>query len=372
MKRAAKRAIKKLEDYKQEHSPQMELFQIVATEGREYSNTIELYDFIPKYHWGNVTRINDQFLPSFERSFVYRGTEYSARIMPARIKDKDGIERDYYPSSREELVEDALRKLACEGRGLILDDEAGVVFTLYELQKELESRGHGYNLNEIKEALLICARTQIELRTQSESGKLQTELESSLFETVGLQTREDWKGHGEKSKAFVRFNFLVTRSIKNGTFRPINYEKGMSFKSVIARQLFKRLSHHYTQASLEKKDRYAILLSTIIRDFGLSTNQSMRDQWQQVKTALEKLEAADVVLSFERTPVYDPKRKGKIADAKITITPHPRFTSEMKKYNNISRQVRTSLPQDVLAGQGQELRRISLEQARTIVDRAKH
>lgn len=371
MKRAAKQAIKKLEEYRQEKVVQMELFHLVAAEGKQYSNTIELYDFIPKYYWGNVTRINDQFLPSFERSFVFRGTEYSARIMPARIKDRDGIERDYYPSSREELVEDALRKLACEGRGLMLDDEAGVVFTLYELQSELESRGHGYNLNQIKEALLICARTKIELRTESEGGKLKTELESSLFETVGLQTRDDWKGHGEKSKAFVRFNFLVTRSIKNGTFRPINYEKGMSFKSVVARQLFKRLSHHYTQASLEKNYAYAIMLSTIVRDFGLSTNQHVRDNWQQVKTALEKLKAADVILNYKRTPVYDPQRKGKIIDAKIAITPHPRFISEMKKYNNISRQVRMNLPADVLAEQGKEMRAAVVGQAQGLLNTAK-
>jgi hypothetical protein len=363
MKRAAKQVIKKLEEYKQEKVTQMELFQLVTTEGQEYSNTIELYDFIPKYHWGNVTRLNDQFLESLERTFVYRGREYTAIIAPARIKDKDGVVRDYFPSQREELVEDALRKLACEGRGLMLDDEAGVVFTLYELQKELESKGHGYNTNEIKEALLICARTHIELRAEGEGGKLKTELESNVFETVGLQTREDWKGHGEKSKAFVRFNFLVTRSIKNGTFRPINYEKGMSFKSVIARQLFKRLSHNYTQASLEKKDKYSILLSTLIRDFGLSTNQPLRVSWQQVKAALEKLEEADVILSFERTPVSDPKRKGKIADAKITITPHPRFISEMKKYNNISRQVRSGLPDAILAEQHEQTRAAAIAQA---------
>ena len=41
----------------------------------------------------------------------------------------------------------------------------------------------------------------------------------------------------------------------------------MSYKTVTARQLHKRMAHHYTQASLS--EHYTIMLTTIIRDFGL-------------------------------------------------------------------------------------------------------
>ena len=72
---------------------------------------------------------------------------------------------------------------------------------------------------------MICARTNITVT--SEDGN--SVLVSNLFETVGLQTRENWKGTGQKSRAFVRFNALVSKSIKSRTFRQINYEKVMSY-----------------------------------------------------------------------------------------------------------------------------------------------
>ncbi len=93
-------------------------------------------------------------------------------------------------------------------------------------------------------------------------------LASSIFDTIGLQTREDWEGQGEKTKAFVRFNAMVTISIRRRTFRQFNYEISMSYQNVISRQLHKRISHHFTQAGFIKP--FTILLSTVIRDFGLT------------------------------------------------------------------------------------------------------
>lgn len=36
------------------------------------------------------------------------------------------------------------------------------MFTLYKLQKELSKMGHGYNLNEIKEAIQVCRGATLE------------------------------------------------------------------------------------------------------------------------------------------------------------------------------------------------------------------
>ena len=83
MNRAAKKAEKKLEEYKQTSPAQMALFQIATQEDGRYSNTIELYDGIPKYFWGKAERINGQFLEPIEREFSYRGNDYTVRITPA-------------------------------------------------------------------------------------------------------------------------------------------------------------------------------------------------------------------------------------------------------------------------------------------------
>jgi len=337
MKKQSEQAIKKLEEYRQTQPEQMILFQLTASpEERRYSNTIELYDAIPKYHWGNAERIHGEFLRNLDRDFEHRGTRYKVTISPAKLRGRDGREKDYYPSQREELVEDALRKLACDGKGVFLDDHAGVVFSLYELQQELKRMGHGYNIAEIKDALMICAKASMELTTDDGTAVVV----SNLFETLGVQTREDRRSGGAKSKSFVRFNLLVTLSIKNQTFRRIDYEKCMAYRSVIARRLHKRMSHHYTQASMAHP--YTILLSTIIRDFGIKEYDHIRVNLFKVQEALEEMKEQEVINDFKVEKIYSKERKNKIADAKFTLLPHLSFVQDMIGANARQKRLRPS------------------------------
>ena len=152
-----------------------------ATTAESYSNTIELYDAIPKYiaH----PRVHGAKL---ERDFVHRGTAYTVQIWPAHFEARDRSEKKCYPSYREELVEEALRKLACDRlNGIYLDDEAGVRFTLYELKKELRSRGHDINLQSLIESLNICNR--VVLSVCHADGKVM--LQSAIFPVLLLGTQ---------------------------------------------------------------------------------------------------------------------------------------------------------------------------------------
>lgn len=320
--------VKRFEDYARSRPDQMSFFELIQPQQRSYSNTIELYDFIPKYVWGKVNRVNNQFLQSLERQFECRGRHYSVSIDPARIRDKDGVVRDYFPSKREELVEDALRKIAAEGQGVFLDEQAGVTFTLYQLQKELERSGHGYNKNQIRDALLICAKTRLEVR--SEDGTMV--FVSGIFETLGLQTQEDWRNAGSKTKCFVRFNPLVTRSIRDLSFRQVNYELSMAYSSVIARQLHKRLSHHYTQASALAAP-YAIFLSTLIRDFGLTPYKQLRDNLRDVIGALDEMKEQGVIHDYEVEKILDAGRRNQLADARIVLRTSMAFNREIAEAN---------------------------------------
>lgn len=325
MKEKAGRLVnKKLDDFQSAKPEQLQLFELFSNDDDRFSNSIELYDFIPKYFWGKSRRVDGQFLHRLEREFECRGIGYKVKIDPAKIEDADGVIRDYYPSKREELVEDALRKFACEGQGVFLDDQAGVVFTLYQLREEMKRLGHSYSIREIKDALLICAQTNITVSSEDGSSIIV----STLFDTVGLQTRDDWQSHGGKSKAFVRFNSLVTKSIKQQTYRQLNYDKIMSYTSVIARQMHKRMSHHYTQASIAHP--YHILLTTLIRDFGLTRYAQLRDNLRDVTAALNEMQARQVILNFQVSKIFDNQRSTKkIVDAKIVVTPDPRFVSEI-------------------------------------------
>ena len=318
---------KRLEDYHQSRPEQLTMFELLLPEDRRFSNTIELYDFIPKYVWGKVERINGEFLRALERPFECRGRRYEVTIDPAKIKEKDGVTRDYYPSKREELVEDALRKFASEGQGVFLDDQAGVTFTLNQLQQELKNNGHSFSKDQLKDALMICAKAHLTVSTEDGS----TVLVSSLFETLGLQTREACEEQGQKTRAFVRFNPLVTASIKNKSFRLLNYETSMAYSSTIARQLHKRMAHHFTQASL--MNPYHILLSTIIRDFGLTVYEKLPNNLRDVLKALNEMKEKRVILDYTIEKILDPKSRNKLIDAKLILTPDPHFSSEIIQAN---------------------------------------
>ena len=132
---------------------QLSLFQTFLPEDKqsgEYSNTIELYDAIPKY-FSSPNRMAQMrqggiYLPVLRHDFDHNKMGYTVEITPARLIDNDSNEKEYYPTQREEMLEAALIKLACERQnGLYLDNEAGVQFTLYELRQELQRHGHSIN-----------------------------------------------------------------------------------------------------------------------------------------------------------------------------------------------------------------------------------
>jgi len=317
---ASKRPAKKFEEYKKAQLP---LPFIFPKPEKQYSNTIELYDAIPKYFWGRVSskdRIGGRFLSILSREFNFRNKAFTVKITPARMINNVGAEKDYYPGKREELVEDALRKMACDGKGLFLDDQAAVVFSLNQLQKELKKMGHTYSISQIKDAIFICQKTNIIL----ESSDGATTLSFQIFETIGLRTWDDWKSTGQKTKCFVRFNTLVTRSIKDGTFRQLNYKECMTYKKNLSRWLHKRMSHLYTQASW--KTSYSILLTTIIRDSGMKRYEKLKDNLSEVRKVCNEMVRKNVLSSFKEERRYSGR---KIIDVKFILKPGYSFIRDM-------------------------------------------
>lgn len=317
---------KKFEEYQQTIPFQLALFQLDQPQDLKYSQTIDLYDFIPKFFWGKVKRIEGRFLDRLERDFEVRGTHYKVEIDPAKIKDDDGIVRDYFPGKMEELVEMAIRKLAVEGNAVFLDEEAAVKFTINQLRQELARRGHSYSADEIQKALIILKGTTLKITSGVENYHF------NPISDLGI------RGTADENQTFVRFSYLVTKSIKEGTYRLINYEKLMGYKSVIARQMHKRLTHFFTQAGISTK--YTIMLSSLIRDFGLTAYGKLPQNLRDVESALEELINMQVIIKYECQRIPDVKRKNKIADYKIVISPHLLFSGEVVNANSRNKQRR--------------------------------
>src|ERR671931_491500 len=226
-----------------------------------YSNTIELYDAIPKYITNpklvDAMREGGKYLPLLERRFHHRGEVFTVTIRPARLKDRAGREKEYYPSPREELVEEALRKLACDRlNGVYLDNLVGVQFTLYELKQELKSRGHDIDLPRLIEALKIG--NGVNMTVSHNDGKVV--LQSSIFPVLLLGSKKDWLEHPKETRCYIQFHPFITQCISQLTYRQFDYGSYMSYTYRLSRWFHKKLAHNYTQAGLLQP--YTIRIST--------------------------------------------------------------------------------------------------------------
>lgn len=320
---------------------QLTLFQNflcnTQAERNHLSNAIDLWDNVPRYSISRQamtkSRIEGRFLESYHTDFQHRGRIYRMTITPARVKDLDGIEREFYPSATEELVEDALRKLAAEQHSGWFDQSkpwSGVVFTLHTLRQELKRRGHSRSFQEIVLALDILHKSNIVISASpdEEQGDFLTTSETYLphMSVVSRgRLRED-----PKAKWLVRFHLFVTLGIDQLTYRQFNYHLMMSHTTQLARWLHKQLALKYTFASIA--DPFEMRYSTVKRDSGLLHNYAReRDAIDALHRALAELKEHHVLLDFTRKNISGPRAK--LLDAVFTLLPTSGFTQEMKAAN---------------------------------------
>jgi hypothetical protein len=306
---------------------QLDLFQYLLPDEERYSNTIELYDAIPRFFASTKKmaemRENGKYLPTLRRSFKFKNTSYQVDIRPGRVSKKDGTDIEYYPSEREQFIEEALWKIAHDKlKGCYLDEMMGVEFTLYELRRELSKRGRSIHFDSLIESLTICNGCNIALK--NESGK--SIFVSPIFPTLLISSRSDWLQDPKSTKCYVQFNMLATQSLKNLNYRLFDYAKFMDFERILSRWFFKRISHNFTQASLG--NFYTIKASSIIRDSGLLNCTSFRFQIRAIDDAMEELKEKRVVMKIVKNCIYDTCDKRKIADVSYDIYPTYEFTQQ--------------------------------------------
>jgi hypothetical protein len=312
---------------------QLSLFQtFLDGDVDPYSNTIEFYDVVPKYFASKKRmaelRKDGVFLPTLTHDFRHNDAWYTVEIAPARLKDKRGVEKEYYPTQREELVEEALKKIACDKlNGVFLNGQAGVQFTLWELREELRRQGHGMSWPDLITSLQICRKASISITGKDAPSELY--LSSSIFPILSLVGRRDWEADPKQTRCYVQFNPLVTHSLNKLTYRQFNYTTFMGLTRQLSRYLFKRLSHVYTNAAWDRP--YHILLSTLVRDTQLINARRLRDQMRYVDAVMTEFKEKYIIVSFEKE-VRTGERNA-IVDVKYTLYPDMLFTSEMKKAN---------------------------------------
>jgi hypothetical protein len=310
---------------------QLILFQTFLPEedpDDKYSNTIELYDAIPKY-FSNPKAMADMrqvgaYLPTLERVFRHRNETYTVHIRPARLKDRLGKDKEYYPGPREELVEEALRKVACDQmNGVYLDNQVGVQFTLYELKQELKRQGHDIHFYSLIDSLRICSGVLLSVRR--DNGNVL--VESPIFPTLLLASKQDWLQNPKNTRCYVQFHSLVTHCVSRLTYRQFDYVTHMSYTHRLSRWLHKRLAHNYTQAGLLHP--YTIRMSTIVRDSGTHESDRPYNTAREVEKALTELNDRHILLSITKKEMRGPRNK--LMDIQYSLLPTMEFINEVKK-----------------------------------------
>ena len=328
---------------------QMELFFLTGRSDEKYSHLIDLYDLVPKYTYGKTPeRIDGKFLPIINHKFNLDNTTYELTIKPAllAIRDKEGNvvgEKAFYPGLREEVVEEALRKICVEGYGRMMKDfnedrgEAGVIYTLYMLRQELKRNGHSYSQQEIKDAIEILASTIVELRAIEGKDKVDIMM-SPIFTSVGFSTRDDWEKNGKNTKAFVRFNPLVTAGIRSKNFRQYSYYVSMKFRYTLSRYLYKRLVYFFRYANRINDHHF---MASEIRDAAkLPVEKYMSPTHRRISQALDELVDKEILSGYKADEQYDKHNAKKLLDVKYTLYAHGKFIADQKRFNFMATQLK--------------------------------
>ncbi|WP_273010347.1 plasmid replication protein [Alcanivorax sp.] len=308
--------------------PQMDLFSLVDLkrgDRDEYSNTVDIYDAIPKYVWADRREVKELKTATITRECTIRGQRFVVKLKPALIEKRNGETVMIYPGQREELVEDVLRKLAVNGQGVYLKGKAGVSFTLYELINELARAGHTYSLDEVKESLMVCGGSMIECH--SDGGD--SVIKAPLFGMLGLTSKHDIQTKGREARCYVQFNPLVNEAILNLSFRQYNYQRGMDIRSPLARFIYKRMSQYWVQAS--EHHPYTPSLISFLEQSPRGADFPMRVNLQAMRRALDTLASHEVIERYEEEKLLEGKQK--VRDATYTIFPHPKFVKDVIKAN---------------------------------------
>lgn len=336
-------------------SKQYSLFAEFFGEPSELSNTIELWDAIPKYAVNrrrqNGTRDEKGRLPVHEYRFVYidpRKTEHECRIaiQPASIETEDGFV-DFYPSQNEELVEEVIRKIFADQNYGIHDArqvESWVKFSLSMIRKELQARGRTRSIDEIKRSIEILANTTIRLYVQDDKVADYT---VPILSDLTRVTRSDYLDD-PKAMWVARLPALVSKSVNELTYRQFNYGTLMGLDTQLARWLHKRLSHRYVNAGWDRS--YDVLYSTLKHASGLLETDSITKSRRALEKALDQLKDARVLLDWSAEERRGAKNR--IDDILYSLQADPSFSQDVKAANARRNDAKAKLEGRTLPAQG--------------------
>lgn len=336
---------------------QLALFQTVID--TNFSNAVELYDSMPKYVYGRHVAFRESELPA-ERHVLERVWNHAAkvdgstmlqkcylRLSPATIirKKAGKMERFYvYPGRREQIVEAAIRKIAVDNGATLSEGVVGCKFFIRQVRSLVEEAGHTMKHQDVVEAINVMNKCHLEYGFVEDDGKTRVSGRSALFPQIFVRTRDD----GEDMYSAVEFHQLVNRSIKDRTFRQIDFKTNIRLKLMLSSYLHQRISTQFLQASPNASYRFRLaelaMNSCFAQNLAGETEMPVKEQVRCVKEALEELKEQQVVASYEVIPIPDPSDRRKRIDTAFELKVTPSFVHSMILMNAHSKQLRQEAP----------------------------
>lgn len=309
---------------------QLNLFsQFVTNDISEVSNTVEIWESIPKYFFTprQVTKLrtDDGLAKPYQWEYKYNNTPCMIKIQPALIEQEHGNFKAFFPGITEELVEETLKKiLTVQNCGFHNTEstETWVRFTLRMVQRELKARGRSRSITEIKHAIEVMSSC---ILTFYKEGK--ETWKGSILQDLVTVDREEYIADTD-SHHICRLPLFISHAINQLEYRQFNYDRLMSCDEQLTRWLYKRLINRFRQASYITD--YSIMYSEIKKNSGLLQQNRERDNREKVVSAFDELQEKGVILFYET----DDRKKGRsICDVKYTIKAAPDFIKEQKAAN---------------------------------------
>jgi hypothetical protein len=295
------------------------------------SNTVKLWDCIPKYSLSQVEqnrmRSKDGQLPVYRKEFRFMDCDYCILITPAFLSIEDG--RAYFPSANEELVEDALRKMATLQNQCFFDKEkasCGITFTLHQLRTELKKQGHSRSYQEVVKSLLILARSDIEIYAKNSGGQGFSIEKFIRISSFSSNTELD----NSESRWVAFFHPLVYKAMNDIEYRQFNYRQMMQLKTHLARWLYKRLAYYYTNAAHTVPIKLS--LAHIREESGMLERSRSNDAIKELEAVFEVFMTIKVFNSFKRIKDIRGERN-KVIDIIYEAHPHSDFIKSVKAAN---------------------------------------
>jgi hypothetical protein len=310
------------------------------------SNTVELYDIIPKYaragHEQAIVSNPDESRRTY--TITYKKRTYRIQIDAAKIKNKLGKFEYVYPSTQEEIVEDVIRYLSVSQDIGFLRDNYGCRCSLYLIKAELKKRGKTRSTAEVKRSIEILGKSELTIYiepTQHKEPPVQI-FTGTFFSESTIMNFSQWT-QSKKSRCNdtfttkIKFHNMVTDRILEGDFRLVRYDICMNYKHPMARWLHKRISHCHKGA--DSKTPFMINLSTIFNDGNWCWTNRIRTNKKTLLKALEEMVNLDQIQKpndSDFRKIYD--STGRHIDYHCTIRPSKTLISHIILANSVAKE----------------------------------